>query len=606
MKLTHTTLVYFIVCLFSYLFVLPQTVFAAGEFQADYDVQYAISPAGKTIVTQHVALVNKLSNYYPKQYSLLLDSDKISNVIAYDDGGVITPTISVKDGRTDIALTFNGKTIGLGKSTTFSLRYEHAGIASRNGSIWEVYVPGITNDPDIGAYNVTLSVPPTFGASSYITPLPSKGATWTKDQMIKGGIAAAYGTEQHFALTLRYTLSNPSLGSSLQNIALPPDTSFQNVTIRSLNPKPKTVTRDDDGNWIAQYDVPPAQSQTIVAKVDITTYLAARTDFKPVAVDTNSYLSSGSYWPVADSKIQTLAKTYTTPKQIYTYVSSALTYDYSKVDASTKRLGALEALASPKQSVCTEFTDVFIAIARAAGIPARRNVGYAYTNNPKLRPLSLVSDVLHAWPEYYDRERQIWVPIDPTWANTTGGADYFTKLDFNHIVFAINGLDSTRPYPAGFYHSTNTQSKDITVEFANSTPNAVLPHVTSQIEFPAQVGSGTTPTGAVIVTNEGGQSAYTIAVDVQSDLGNINTHEIISELLPYASVRIPFSARISQSLQSRNGTITAKIDNATITSDFTVRPFAWLIGAALLTILAICAVAAKLFHMFVWKKFKKR
>lgn len=85
---------------------IPHTkVQAIGEFQADYEVQYAVAPSGKTIVTQHVTLTNKLPNFYPEEYSLLVDSDKISNIIAYDEctdksskpckGGVITPSITV-------------------------------------------------------------------------------------------------------------------------------------------------------------------------------------------------------------------------------------------------------------------------------------------------------------------------------------------------------------------------------------------------------------------------------------------------------------------------------------------------------------------------------
>ena len=189
----------------------PSRVLAVGEFQADYDVQYAISPAGKTIVTQHVTLTNKLSNFYPQKYSLLLDSDKISNVIAYDDGGVITPAISVKDGKTDLTLSFNTKALGVGKSTKFSLRYEHAGVASKNGSIWEVYVPGVVNDPDVGTYEVTLSVPPTFGEIAYLSPYPANDRKWTKDQMIQGGISAAYGKKQQYAVHLTYSLQNNSI-----------------------------------------------------------------------------------------------------------------------------------------------------------------------------------------------------------------------------------------------------------------------------------------------------------------------------------------------------------------------------------------------------------
>jgi transglutaminase-like putative cysteine protease len=56
--------------------------------------------------------------------------------------------------------------------------------------------------------------------------------------------------------------------------------------------------------------------------------------------------------------------------------------------------------------VCLEFTDLFIAIARAAGIPAREIDGFGYTQNAINRPISIDEDILHAWPEYYDTAKK--------------------------------------------------------------------------------------------------------------------------------------------------------------------------------------------------------
>lgn len=576
-------------------------VFATGEFQADYDVQYAVATSGKTIVTQHVTLTNKLSNYYPRQYSLLLDSDKISQVIAFDDGGLITPTISVKDGKTEITLAFNTKIVGLGKTTAFSLRYEHSGITSQNGSIWEIYVPGITNDPDLGAYNVTLAVPPTFGPAAYLSPPPANGNTWTKDQMIRGGISGAYGAAQNFSVKLHYTISNPDLVPRYENIALPPDTSFQKVVINSLDPKPTTVSRDGDGNWLARYDLLPTQTKSVTGVFTVTTYIKALDTYHDPNADMSQYLKPQKYWEVTDPKIQSLAKTYTTAQQIYSYVADTLKYNYSKVNTGTTRLGALGALDSPDQAVCTEFTDLFIAIARAAGIPARRNVGYAYTNNPKLRPLSLVTDVLHAWPEYFDSKQNIWIPVDPTWANTTGGSDYFTKLDFNHIVFAKNGLDSTYPYPAGFYHAVDSPSHDVDVSFAQTSVKQTAPDITSSIDFPPQVAAGTKQQGYIVVSNAGSDTAYTIPVSVHSTVGTMNLTEVIPELLPYGVIRIPVSVTLPQTLTTLNGTIQATVGEETKAQQFTVQPLATLIVIVAVIVVTSIIIASKLIQMLVWK-----
>lgn len=599
-------IVYIVIFFVSLLFPVHQPVFAVGEFEADYDVQYAVSPIGKTIVTQRIYLVNKLSNFYPESYSLLIDSDKITNIIAYDDGGVITPSISVKDGKTSIGLQFNTKAVGLGKSLGFTLRYEHAGVASQNGSIWEIYVPGIVNDPDIGEYNVTLNVPPTFGPVSYVSPLPGVNRTWTKAQMIRGGITAAYGTSQNFQVVLSYTLQNPTVIGSTQEIALPPETAFQTVTIESLDPKPVSVTSDEDGNWIATYELLPAQTLSIRATVSIGLFLTPRADYVQPRVQPATYLTPQEYWQSADPKIVAIAKNLTTPRQVYDFVVHTLDYDYSRVSAATKRMGALAILSAPNKAICMEFTDLFIAIARASGIPARRAVGYAYTNNPKLRPLSVANDVLHAWPEYYDAERHLWIAVDPTWAKTTGGVDYFTKLDYNHLTFALNGLDSERPYPAGFYHSPGKSGKDISVEFAPQQITALPEKIATVIEFPSQVAAGTTTDGSIVVTNVGGQTASNISVSAVSDVGGILLAQTIPSLLPFGTMRIPITASFPHQLHTGGGSIRVVVNDTEQRHEFYVRPLHWVVvGISILIALGILFVVY-LIRFFSWKLSHKR
>lgn len=579
---------------------------AAGEFQADYDVQYAISPTGKTIVTQHVTLTNKLSNFYPQKYSLLLDSDKISNVIAYDDGGVITPDISVKDGKTDLALSFNTKALGIGKSMTFSLRYEHAGVASKNGSIWEVYVPGVVNDPDVGAYDVTLSVPPTFGEVAYLSPYPANDRKWTKDQMIQGGISAAYGKSQRYTTNLTYTLHNGSITGKKQTIALPPETAYQTVSIVSIDPRPQSVTKDADGNWLADFLVPPAQTVVVKVVLDIGVSLTPLASFTQTPVDTQINLLELPFWQTSDEKIQNYAKLYKTPRDIYNFVVRTLTYDYSRVNKETKRLGAKAALSSPTTALCMEFTDLFIAISRAAGIPARRILGYAYTNNSKLRPLSLVSDVLHAWPEYYDAERKLWIPVDPTWGNTTGGQNYFDKLDFNHIVFAIQGESSDGPYPAGFYHDASKNSKDVSVEFSEVAATLKPSGLETKIVFPSAVTAGRTVTGSLVIENTSGLSLRNITVAASSTMGDLHVQRDFAELLPYGTLYLPLEASFPQVVTPTKATIQATVNGSTVTQDITVHPLYALFTGILLVTISLVAFIAIGISIFIWNHHKKK
>ena len=356
----------------------PRPACAAGEFGIAYDVSYAVAPAGTTIVTQQVTLTNKTTNLYPQQYSLTLDSTAIKNVIAYDGGGVISPAVSQEEGKTRVLLAFNEQVVGLGKSLSFTLRYEHNDIARKNGTIWEVTIPGIVPDPGLERYDTTLSVPPSFGPNAYLTPQPANGRSWNKEQMIAGGISGAWGEAQQFDLTLRYHLNNPSSAPVTQAITLPPDTAYQKVAVRSINPQPADVLRDPDGNWIARYTLAAGQSIDIEASARVQTFLI-RQDAAAPLINIADYTTPQKYWESDNPQIKEIAATLTTPREIYEYVVRTLSYDYERVNQNPTRQGALAALADPTSAICMEFTDLFIALARAAGIPAREVIGYAYT-----------------------------------------------------------------------------------------------------------------------------------------------------------------------------------------------------------------------------------
>lgn len=585
--------------LFLILFFLPQSVIAAGEFQVDYDVNYAISPAGITIVTQNITLTNKLTNLYPKRYNILIDSDRIKNVLATDEKGGITPSLLVKDGKTEIVLSLNTQNAGIGKKTSFTLRYEHGDVAHKNGRIWEVTIPGVENDADLSSYRVSLAVPVGFGPVAYLNPAPINGY-WTKEQMTKGGITAAYGTEQIFALDLSYFLENNTVAAKESEIALPPDTAYQTVAIHSLEPKPKTVVRDSDGNWLARYDLTPGQKLNIQAALTVSVFLHPKKEWVRDSPDVNEYLKPLRFWEIYDAKIQSLAQKYRTPREIYDYVVATLSYDYQRVSQNPIRFGAAGILASPKSAICMEFTDLFIAIARAAGIPAREIVGYAYTTNSKLRPLSLVSDVLHAWPEYYDSEQNIWIPIDPTWADTTGGVDYFDTFDFNHITFAIHGSSSEYPYPAGFYRNANKTGKDIQVRFVESDLiEKNTGGLSIDVQFPRKITGGMATGGTVVIKNENNRNVSQATITIQSSPGDVQISKVQENIPPYGIIRIPVTIKAPSLLSTNNGRIVVGVDGNMYTHVFTVLPIYWI----------LLPVAGSLFVIFIlvflWKFLKR-
>lgn len=577
--------------------IFHQSIFAALSFVADYDLQYAVSPTGTTIVTQNVTLTNRESNVYPKQYSITLDTQHIKNVIAYDDKGVIHPKIIQNDEKTEIYLSFNQQVIGIGNKLKFTLRYENNDIAKKLGDIWEIQIPGISDDPSISTYTVSLQTPVSFGPNAYMSPLPESGRKWTKNQLLKGGISAAYGEIQTFIADVSYEIENTKASQGMYEIAIPPDTAFQKVSISSINPNPILMYRDADGNWLAQYTLEGNSKIHVQVQLFISTFISPRSDFSTELFDLQTFLQPALYWEVNDMQIRNLAAIHKTPRDIYQFVVNTLSYDYAKEESTMQRKGAIRTLANPKSSVCTEFTDVFIAIARAAGIPAREAVGYAYTTNSKLRPANALYDILHAWPEYYDAQKNVWIPIDPTWANTTRGINFFDKLDFNHIVFAYHGTSSETPYPVGSFIENSTPQKKVSVRFAEKSPPQKQERFKTEFRFPKLVPAGYPVHGSVTVTNISSVMISEATITIQTDPSYYAVTKKVTNLPPFGVITIPATIPIENIFYQGRINVTAAINNEVAESFFDVRP----IYVIIIPILFVIGG----FGFFLWIIFKK-
>ena len=473
-----------------FFFLFSPTLVWAADFLFDYDVSFVVSETGVTQVEQIITITNKVSNFYVPSFTQTIFSEHIESITAKDAEGTIVPEVHQANGQTIIQVPFHVKTVGLDKQSTFTLGYASRDIAVKKGKIWEIIIPGIARDEAIQSLSVRLSVPKSFGTASFVSPPTQTSNKWTLDQLGGGGILAIYGESQDYTFSLQYTLENISGKTEFQEIALPPDTAHQKVLLRHLSELPEYIYTDADGNWLAQYRLESKQTKHILAEGAIITSTKADSAFKKILTSEqkNLYTQPQMYWERTPEIIQK-AKELGTPRAIYNYVIATLTYNYQRIGPGISRLGAAQALAQPTNAVCMEFSDLFVALARAAGIPAREIHGFAYTTNEKLQPLSRVSDVLHAWPEYFDEHKQLWVPVDPTWGDTTQGINYFDSFDLNHITFAVLGTKSDAPFPAGSYKK-DPQSKDVYVDFAKDTLEIPLPEYTLDIPLPTYIYTG--------------------------------------------------------------------------------------------------------------------
>ncbi len=125
------------------------------------------------------------------------------------------------------------------------------------------------------------------------------------------------------------------------------------------------------------------------------------------------WLLHEQYLEKDDPAIQKFAKTQSNPDPDLT-IQNCFDFVVKKMNRANydpKDNGAVWALRKRKGD-CTEFADLFIALCRANGLPARYCEGYVLTNN--------FDTPAHDWAEVYS-EKYGWIPFDPFHA--------FLKLD---------------------------------------------------------------------------------------------------------------------------------------------------------------------------------
>lgn len=567
--------IFLLIFLFLYfLFLIPSTQYASENFSTGYDVTYSVLESGLTHVSMNAALTNTTSKYYATSYKLNVGFENVINISASDQTGKINPKLKKVDSGYDIELDFNDKVVGIGKAVKFNLSFDTKDVASKQGTIWEINIPGITNQENFTDFNVHVKVPPGFGQPAYIKPsLEINGLNFTKAQLGRSGISIGFGEAQTYRYKLNYHLKNTRLFPIKTEIALPPTTNYQDVFIEDINPKPINVTKDEDGNWMAQFRLSPSQQMDITVSGLAKTFLYPKKEFQSEKY-LNNFLKERPFWETSDSKLKKLAKELETPYAIYDYVAKSLTYDFSRVTQGKTRLGAKAVLYNPTSAVCLEFTDLFVALARAAGIPAREVDGYAYTQNEKQRPVSLVKDVLHAWPEYYDKNLQAWVMVDPTWGNTTKNIDYFSTLDFDHLVFVIKGKDSSYPIPAGGYKLPGGENnKDVDINFTDETFEEAQ-NLEIKLDVSDNVYSGIPIKGNIIIKNTGGNLLTSQIVNVQSDLLLPNQQNIhFEEIPPFGYVTKEFVFDKTPILTNGQSTIKISVTGKSISQTVKISPF---------------------------------
>ncbi len=453
--------------IFFFLFLLFSItpIKASQEFNFSQKTNYQLDLEGNALVAVETELVNNFSEIYPKNYQILISGPPLENITGTDSKGNIVQKSQHRNDLNIIDLVFNENNLGKDKVTKFSLNYTIPKLAIQKGSIWELSLPENKNNNSQEINEITISVPSSYGNLSFssLSPknsIPLSNQTQIYFNNVNQKIFLIFGNHQLFDFNFKYFLKNSSKHPQNLEVVIPPDTDNQKITYREIIPKPFNINIDNDGNWLAQYRLEGNQE----LEINISGQAKIMPSNIQAKINVDDYLKEQEYWPVNDSHIKQIVAPMKNIKDIYDYTINTLEYDYNAVNIS-QRKGALNTLISPLNSICTDFTDLFVTLARAKGIAAREVEGFAYTNNPQIKPVNVNADILHAWPQYYDMDRQSWISVDPTWEKTTNGVDYFKDLDPNHFAFVFHGLDSENPRPPGAYKN-DRNIKTVEVTFA--------------------------------------------------------------------------------------------------------------------------------------------
>jgi len=405
---------------------------------------------------------------YPTAYDFLIRSRDIKNLkITTNTGLSIKPQQEITTEGTKIVFAFPAAIVGKNKAQTYKVNYLNSDFVMGSGNSTELVIPPLGIADNHASMSATVMVAASNCPNIYTDPLPEEQTS------TNGIITYAYGsltntsslfvrcTDKRFiTMNLNYSLENTNMTPIETQITLPPDTQYQQFEFTNIEPKPISLSTDNDGNPIATYKLEPKEQQQISVSAKGILSVVSNAVSWPAEMN-HSYLSSQPYWPTNDSRIKKKTESMNQPNQILQYLSESTSYDNAPTNQTTRH-GAKQLDSDPTHFTGQDYVDAFVTLMRGSGIMSRRLVGYTGSSS-SIRPHTVIADKLHAWADYYDAQTNSWIQVDPTWKAITHSNLFSPIQDMHHIVLAINGSSDSTPYPAGFYSTTTNPTPVISV-----------------------------------------------------------------------------------------------------------------------------------------------
>lgn len=259
----------------------------------------------------------------------------------------------------------------------------------------------------------------------------------------------------------------------------------------------------------------------------------------------------------ANKIIENETNPYLKAKRIFENVVNHLTYERQTVEH-----GALWAYNS-REGDCTEHSNLFIALVRAAGIPAKAVVGKGFLQLYSIGLGSVdIKGLGHEWAIIY-LPNIGWVPLDAVWPLEQGA---FGKTDYLHIVDATTGgegivTDGSISWPGpGSYSWKWSQTTPTRV--GGSWSGTITPEILVEPELQYLGIEGNTLTLTLTVKNNGQQPISNASVSISADptyFEILTPAQGIGSLTSGSRRVLAFDVRVKEAAYDKSHTFTANV-----------------------------------------------
>ncbi|MEM2678944.1 MAG: transglutaminase domain-containing protein [Candidatus Hadarchaeales archaeon] len=439
-----------ILAVFIFLTLLPAPVQARTNLiYSLYQIELLSLEDTNVLVTETIKYLN-LDQTISLSIQKRIPARMVENIQVVDETGPLSFSSRSLDNFTEI--TFSTRWIETGREYTIRISYVLTKWAKVAGGSYIVSFWGLKEfDFDCQQFLIKVYGPPGYvpflcdlSATSFRSPPSFLYSTTISRGRSFAGLTAIFSKRTFYSISLDYEINADVRNLSLDVILVNPYVEWQFSSLVSADPMPSEVFFDKDGNLHGVFKfVNPEEVFRLRIQLffDVSVYDPEITSENVEGIfeippELAEFLLPTEWWPcdnptilsIVEQMTQMESNSFLLASAIMKFVEDRLSYQQQEV-----RRGVFWSLESGIGD-CSEYTDLFITLARASGLSARALYGWAYTTE-NFSP--------HAFAEIY-LPMVGWQPVDPSWGDSHG--DYFCRLDSSHIVRSRRGVNDSESW----------------------------------------------------------------------------------------------------------------------------------------------------------------